>query len=451
MKKSDEKIVLIVHSIDTEGPLYESLSAKFERLETLFGISHIPPTQANFIKLQNGEIDLGGIETKVAEVFAPHLVRYNDTWDKIDAMLTHVMSESFRFKLPDSYGNGWIYNWHCMDHVGYEENPRRRDMGYHNIFDHYQAVLSDIPDCPDRIHWHFHPMSTYKQAHRCATSYINSPELYQILTRRILQRNWFPTVSRAGFNAERPDSHWFLEQWIPFDMSNMALGATDGCNRETYRNTMLGDWRRAPSDWSVYCPDHDDYQTPGHCRRHIARILTALGRRPGWTQEEMDKAFARADHGVPTLVGIASHDHRDFTPEVDLLRSLIENAVRRFPNVKFRYCEAIDAFRRVIWPDQRSFKTLEFELILHPAKGDEIPFLEVSTRSGTVFGPQPFLAIQTKGNRFIHDNFDFSTEPGRWFYPFNANTLPLSDIQKVGVAANDPYGNICVKYVEIRR
>ena len=33
-----DKLVLIVHAIDTEGPLYESPAASFERLEELFGI-----------------------------------------------------------------------------------------------------------------------------------------------------------------------------------------------------------------------------------------------------------------------------------------------------------------------------------------------------------------------------------------------------------------------------
>ena len=31
-----KKIVHIVHCVDTEGPLYESLSAKFERIKDLF-------------------------------------------------------------------------------------------------------------------------------------------------------------------------------------------------------------------------------------------------------------------------------------------------------------------------------------------------------------------------------------------------------------------------------
>ena len=54
-----KKLVLVVHSIDAEGPLYESTQAKFERIKELFGIDHIEPTLDNFRKLQRGEIDLG--------------------------------------------------------------------------------------------------------------------------------------------------------------------------------------------------------------------------------------------------------------------------------------------------------------------------------------------------------------------------------------------------------
>ena len=56
-----------------------------------------------------------------------------------------------------------------------------------------------------------------------ATSYSNSTDvLYEIITRRIIDNNWFPTVNRAGFHTVRRDSSVFLEEWIPFDYSNQA-------------------------------------------------------------------------------------------------------------------------------------------------------------------------------------------------------------------------------------
>ena len=443
--------VLILHAIDTEGPLHETIQAKFERIRDLFGIASIPCTAENLQKLKDREIPLDGKEEDVARILNSHLANYNDTWDKIDAMLERITAEAFRCREPDSYGGGWVYNWHCLDHVGFEYNPRRRDMGYHSIFDHYRGLLARNPESKDRIHWHFHPMSTYRDAHRCATSFVNSPELYQILARRVIERQWFPTVFRAGFQTERPDSNWFLEQWLPFDISNMALDDNSELDRTVdFRNGRSGDWRLAPSDWSVYHPSHDNYQIPGNCRRWIGRALNVLNRIASIDQREMDKAFARARKGLPTIVGIASHDFRDLGTEVDFLRSLISESRRRFPDVKVRYCEAVEAFRAAIWPDGVTAPALDLELKYHPARDGDVPYIEVVTVQGRLFGPQPFLSIQTRSRRFIHDNFDFSPSLDRWFYAFHGDTLPISDVAKLGVAANDQYGNTCVVTLDLQ-
>jgi hypothetical protein len=258
-------------------------------------------------------------------------------------------------------------------------------------------------------------------------------------------------VFRAGFQTERPDSNWFLEQWIPFDISNMALDDNSELdNTIDFRNGRSGDWRLAPSDWSIYHPSHDNYQVPGSCRRWIARALNVLNRIASIDQREMDKAFARAQTGKPTIVGIASHDFRDLSTEVDFLRGLIDESRRRYPEVKFKYCEAVEAFRTAIWPDGINDAPLDLDLIYHPAPADDVPYIEVVTKSGKVFGPQPFLAIETKSRRFIHDNFDFSPSLNQWFYAFHGDTLPVEDVAVIGVAANDQYGNFCIRRIDFK-
>ena len=47
-------------------------------------------------------------------------------------------------------------------------------------------------------------MSVYNEAHRCATSYVNSPELYTILCRKIIERNFFPSVLELVFKRRDP-------------------------------------------------------------------------------------------------------------------------------------------------------------------------------------------------------------------------------------------------------
>ena len=446
-----EALVLVVHAVDTEGPLYESLEATFERLRDLYGIDDLSPTRENLERLKRREIALEPqLAEQVARTLNGHLLNYMDTWDKLDAMLDRVMAPSFRRRRPDSFGGGWVFNWHCLDHVGFETNPRRRDIGYHNIFDHYAARLSQQPGTRDALHFHFHPMSAYRDAHRCATSYVNSPHLYEVLCRRVIERQWFPTVFRAGFQTERPDSHLFLEQWIPFDLSNMAVDDPSEFDRSIdFRNGRSGDWRRAPADWSIYRPSHDDYQKQGQCRRWIGRALNVLNRIASIDQLEVDKAFARASAGKPALMAIATHDFRDLGTEVEFVSGLIADAAKRFPDVKFKYCEAVEAFRHATGNANGDAKPIDLEVSLERNPSDDAPNVTIETRSGEVFGPQPFLAIETRGRRFIHDNLDFGIEPGRWHYAFHGDTLPLDDVRRIGVAANDRYGNRSVKVIDV--
>ncbi|KPK42809.1 MAG: hypothetical protein AMJ78_01020 [Omnitrophica WOR_2 bacterium SM23_29] len=441
-----EKILYIVHCVDAEGPHYESLEATFERLYDIYGIS-LAPSGENLRKIQNREIDFGRVTELIARTFSPHMLSYNDSWNKIDFMLKKILSPEFRNRVLDSFGNGWIYNWFCVDHVGYDYNPRKKDIGYHKIYDFYKQILQKYNSFQDGIHWHFHPMSVYKEAHRCATSYVNSPHLYEILCRRIIERNYFPTAVRAGFQTERPDSHLFFEQWMPFDFSNWSCKSNSAKESERdLRRGRSGDWRLAPDDWSVYQPSFDSWQIPGTCRRWIARCIDMLIRGRELPQEEVDKAFARADSGKPTLMAFNNHDFRDMAYEIDCIREKIIKAAKKFPSVKFKFCEAVKAFRSVIYGTNHNYEPVELSLSLR--RNDKELFLEIETTKGKVFGPQPFLAVKTRSKRFIHDNLDFDTSLLKWSYTFDYDSIHSDDVETIGVATCDKYGNTFVKVIK---
>ena len=102
----------------------------------------------------------------------------------------------------------------------------------------------------------------------------------------------------------------------------------------------------------------------------------------------MDKAFTRAREGQPTLVGITGHDFRDLATEVDHIRELISESVRKYPDVNFKYCEAVEAFRTAIWPDGIQDDALVLDLKFHPGSYEDDPFLEVITRPITTIEPR---------------------------------------------------------------
>jgi hypothetical protein len=437
--------VHVVHCIDTEGPLYESLEATFERLKANFGLD-LEPNPEMLRRLQAGEVDLGGAEAAVQAVVDSHLLAYNDTWDKLDLMLKDCMSAPFRMRVTDSEGGGWIYNWFCVDHVDYDTNPRRRDIGYHNVFDHYSEAMRQSDSPTDGLHFHYHPHNFRREAHRCATHWwASSDSLQEILSRRVIDRHWFPSAHRPGFHVIRPDSHWFLEQFIPFDYSSQAVNLRSDDGGQSGGNTgRWGDWRRAPVTWEPYHPAPDDYQTPGSCRRWIARCLNVGTRFRLLTECDVRQAFEEARSGRPVILSFTDHDHRDMRPDVETVRALLVSVSADYPDVPFRFAEAVEAMRNAL--------VLPYEppcdlAIAVRASNDRAHVLEVTTRAPT-FGPQPWLALKTVAGTYHHDNFDIDTPHRQWRYVFDEDTFPLGALSAVGVAATNAYGTTTVSVLD---
>jgi hypothetical protein len=436
-----------VHCIDTEGPLYESIRETFKRLKSIFNID-IEPTRENLAKLQNKKIDLGGLENSVQKAFNPKLLNYLDTWDKIDEMLDEILSENFRGKFPDSNNNGWIFNWHCLDHVYYNINPRRRDIGFHNIFDHYQEKLITTDSKQDGLHFHFHPNHPIlKDASISATHWFSSSNhLFEILSRRIIDHNWFPSVNRPGFHVNRPDSNWFLEQYIPFDYSNQSVQLTkDDENQIDLADGRFGDWRRAPKTWTPYHPAHDDYQEPGDCRRWIARCLNIGTRLRLLTEKEIASAFEESQNGKPVILAFTNHDFRDIRDDISNTYSMIKKVSADFPGVNFEYAEAVDAFRNTMGLPLEP--RCELDVGLNQNGSGHLLTISASQKT---FGPQPFFCYRTRTGKYVHDNLDFEESFKKWTYSFDDQTVQLDSIDQIGIGTNTGYGITTVVNIDAR-
>lgn len=429
----EKKIVHLVHCIDTEGPLYESLSETFERIRSAFGIQ-LEPSADNLNKLQQKLINLNGKEDAVALMVSPHLLNYNQDWTMINSMLTEAMSKRYRNELKDSYGNGWVFNWFCVDHIDYSVNPRRRDIGYCNVFDSYAEYKRKNNSPQDGLHFHFHPMSFDKAAHHCGTHYFaHSDSLFRILSFRVIERGWFPSAYRPGFNTIRPDSHWFLEQFIPFDFSNQSYPKAS--DQPDLGDGRFGDWRRAPQNWEPYHPDHDDHERAGSCRRYTARCLNVGTRFKLLDIEALESAFREASNSQPVIVGFADHDWRDIRKGVDEVRNYLRVITPKYLNVKYKFCEAREAMRSAlgIEPGEPVRIAVEWKDNTLKIKADK-----------EIFGPQPFFAVKTKGAQYRYENTDIHKPFMEWSYTFDSHSIPLEVIDKIGIAANDKAGNTTV-------
>lgn len=380
------KDVYIVHCIDTEGPLYETIDATFERLKEIFGI-HLEPSIENLRKIQNQELNLNGMEKLVADAFAPKRIDTLGTWDQIDQKLDELMSKQFRNSMLDSDGNGWVYNWFCLDHVGFTgDNPRHRDAGYGNIYKHYAMKLRQHnSEKIDTLQFHYHPLPFNGAYNYAGTAYVNSNNLFEILAKRILDNHSFPAAYRAGMEAERPDAHWFLEQWIPFDYSCNSYFKENIERQPDLRDGRYGDWRRATKKWYPYHP---------------------------------------------------SHDFRDMCPEVKYAQELINMAAKKYPDVKFHFCNAINAMQKA---ENLTLNYSSLEIVPEIDMNKNSAFIHIKARND-IFGTQPFFVFKTVTGNYVWDNLDYGNNPREWTYVFDDKTICINAIEEIGVAVNSPGG-----------
>ena len=335
------KILHIVHCIDTEGPLKETLKSTFQRVNDTFGLK-LKPSLSNLKKLQMKKMKLGNLDKNISTFISRSNLNYNTNLKMLKKMLGNILSEKFRKTITDDFGNGWVYSWHCVDHIGFKSNPRRKLYGYGKIFRFYKKILNSKNSKNDEINWHFHPKSIRSNPIANATSYNNSiKEITNIISKRIIEDNWFPVVNRPGFHAIRPDSHLFLEQWIPYDYANQYYETKN--DQKDLDHGRFGDWTRASKTWIGYNPSIHDYQIKGGCRRKIFRCLNVGTRHKILKKKHVNQAFNDANKYNKAILCIVNHDYRDMTDDVLNTMQLIKEVKKKYKNVKVKYSGAEEA------------------------------------------------------------------------------------------------------------
>lgn len=439
MNQFENPELLVVHAVDAEGPLNETMEATFERLKYIFDID-LEANHENLQKLKLGVFKTGDLEIdeKLIKVFSGDILNYNKNWHELDLMNKKIFSKGFRNKYIDDFNNLWKITWFCLDHVNYLDNPREKAIGYSVVFNYYKNLIMNH-NFGDEIQWHFHPKALSQSSISAATSYANSMnEIIQILCRKILDDYWFPTCFRPGFHAERQDCNLFLEQWIPFDYGNQRV---DGeAPQSDMENGRFGNWEWAPITWRGYKPSSTHYDKEGSLNRTIFRCLNLGTRLRLLNRSHVIECFQEAHDSGNAILAFTDHDFRDITPDIEYLYNELHAQRRKFPGVKIRFCTAEEAAQRII-------NKLNYRLELTIKLENNI--LKVSLKEGQIFGSQPFLAIKGKRGDYFSDNFDCLKHDAIWTYTFDEQTINLSDVELIGVAAGGKFGGHDVKILKL--
>jgi hypothetical protein len=348
--------VLVVHAVDTEGPL-----------------------GGNARRLPNGDPE------------------FFDAWPQILESLRQLTASAWRRDHCDSLGRPYRFNWFIMDFTGFRTNPKNRVADYHDTWDNIHSLDVDL----DGRYWHYHVPPDSGIGDEWSATWLTSNEANVVLSRRLLERGAFPAAFRAGGTIEDEAASQWLERAVPIDYSN-RVSARSHPGADLYHFN----WHGAPAAWGSYHPARGDVFRPGSMRRFVYRSIDLRSRYNDVTPEILDEVFAEvARTGEHRVLSFFSHDNRDMRPETYDVHELLVAAAERH-GVPWESCTAIDAHRRF-----HGFAAAPLSLTLD-VTNDAI----VLHADGEPLQHEPFVAAELDDHRFVR-LFPVPAGERRWCVP----------------------------------
>jgi hypothetical protein len=345
--------VLVVHCVDTEGPL-------------------------------------GGDARRWPDGSA----EFFDNWDEIVASLAELTQNDFRFAHADSFAAPYVFNWFILDFTGFRTNPKFRVAAYHDTYDHLKALPTQL----DGFYWHYHAPPASGIGDHWPESWLESNEHNTILSRRLLERSDFPVAFRAGGTIEDNAASRWLEEVFPLDFSNRV-------SERSYPGADLYhfNWYGAPAVWGSYHPAYNDFLQPGSMRRLIYRSIDLESRYNVLGEQEIEACFREVDSsGITRVLSYFTHDTRDMRPETYRVSEQLRAASER-TGVPWRSCTAVEAHRRFHGlgdePIHLSVEVENGEIVI---ESDTPPFQRI-----------PFAAAELADGRFVR-LYSEPLAPTRW-------------------------------------
>lgn len=352
-----------------------------------------------------------------------------------------VMSEEFRNQIEDSYGNKlkmtwWMIGGNMFRYATNNNVPIDNTMALHLMKQYYGDKIAIWGD-ELSLHYHTFIWSDYNGDgefwwNQAQTFNETKEDFNYTLAQFLLEENIFPVSFRSGWHFMDNDWQNYLNEIIPYSLHNDYPAIHYDATEPTDNNY---DWSQASSEFVPFHPSVNNYQLPGEGKGWNVRSKY-MG---NITQDLMNDVFQKAGQGIDQLVCLWSHlPDQNFLNEIQSVNNILHQAALNNPNVKFKYCSAVEAYE--LW--RASNDTLKPELQLTgEINGPNINFL-IKTNE-PIFQKQPFVAIKDKYERYyIADCEHVIFNIWRTIDPF-----PISNLAKVGVAVTDTVGNLTTAFI----
>jgi|DEB0MinimDraft_3_1074331.scaffolds.fasta_scaffold08872_2 hypothetical protein len=355
---------------------------------------------------------------------------FMDNWSDIKQSLRELVNDDYRNCHRDSFNFPLKFNWFIMDFTGFSTNPKNRICEYHDTYDNIKSLNTSI----DAFHWHYHQPPKSGIGDQWSDDWDSSNEHYNILGRRILDREDFPEAFRAGGTIEDEKCSMWLNDNLMIDFSNRVSSMS-----VKTENIFDFNWFGAPMDWFPYNPSHGEITAKGDMRRVIARSVDIKSRLHELQYDEVLKAFNDAlSSGNTTILSYFSHDHRDMREETSYAIQLVKKASEE-TGVPFKWMCAKDAVKQALRLPTRE-NDIQVSITGRNA------FITFRHR---MFQKNPFVYTLSKAGNIKYHKLDVKIHPACPHY-YQSCTLEIpEETVKIGVACTDMSGDKCVEVVDV--
>lgn len=256
-------------------------------------------------------------------------------WQAVDQAMDKLFKENFRNKFTDSFNGNLKLGWFFLTWSGFNNklNPRKRDLGYHKVLDHYRSRWGKLIQAfGDEECWHYHHPPKSGVANEWSADWNSSQEYKNIISRQIIERDWFPLCFRAGGTIMDKNLSQWVDKWFPFDYSNRAP-----------LDVSVMDWSDGIDEWKAYNPDPEFFKKEGSGKRYLARTMDLDTSIYKAGESDIEKAFNEAANRGYSILSTFDHDYRDIEHRFIEFMSIFENVSKKHPNIKWKYSSPSNA------------------------------------------------------------------------------------------------------------
>jgi hypothetical protein len=364
-----------------------------------------------------------------------------DLFTSINANTAVVMSESFRNQIVDSYGNKLKMTWWMMggNIFRYATNnniPFSNTMAMHLMKKYYGDKIEQWGD-ELSLHYHTFAWTDYdndgKYWWNQAKSFLETKDDFNsTLGQFLLEEDIFPVSFRSGWHYM--DNAWqnYLNEILPYSLHN-DWPAVRYTTAEPINNVY--NWSQASSEFIPFHPSEQNYQLQGNGKGWNVRSKY-MG---SVSQQMMNDIFMKANQGTDQLACFWSHlPDQNFLNEIQYVNTLVQQAATSYPNVEFKYCTAVEAFK--LWRNSNDNEKPVLQII-EQHNGSAVKF-QITTNE-PIFQTKPFITVKNRYERYLIAESEI-LGPNSWK---TVSSFNINEIGKLGVAVADTVGNLSTSFI----